>query len=166
NQLRSRSNINNQLRETKKTYPLIDDKDLMKYNDDAPSTKASKRKKDLSIIDSLALYNVDNDILTKSANDLFDHLIYKNKEIEETEGYFTKKVMSEKDAKLYSNLWQDVQSFAAYLFYVKDLLITSVESGINNLKEKIKEMYVNEELDAKQQEEAKKLLERKKNIFV
>ncbi|CAG8546429.1 3767_t:CDS:2 [Cetraspora pellucida] len=67
-QLRSRNNVNNQPRETKKTYSLIDDENLIQYNDDTLFTRALKRKRGLSIIDSLAPYNMANNILTKPAS--------------------------------------------------------------------------------------------------
>ncbi|CAG8630142.1 10896_t:CDS:2, partial [Cetraspora pellucida] len=198
-QLRSRSNANNQPREIKETYPLIDDKDLMQYNNDTLLTRAPRRKRVSLIIDSLAPYNVADDILTKTASatvgqmlqyptqcrnlakaprrpqiveetnyvddgrvievlisnngskklhqpgekaetkdlyddegNLFEHLINEDKEVEETEGYFTEE-------------------------------LTKLE--VNDLKEKVKKMCVNEELDTEQQEEAKKLLKKEKNIF-
>ncbi|CAG8747776.1 22157_t:CDS:2, partial [Cetraspora pellucida] len=98
-------------------------------------------------------------------DNLFDCLIYEDEEVEETEGYFTEELMSKEDAELYSNPWQDVQSPAAYLSHVEELSTTHVEPKVDDLKEKVEKMCVNEELDAEQQKEAKKLLKREKDIF-
>ncbi|CAG8643254.1 6488_t:CDS:2 [Cetraspora pellucida] len=43
--------------------------------------------------------------------------------------------------------------------------MTSVELEINDLKEKVKKIYVNKKLDTEQQEKTKKLLEREKDFF-
>ncbi|CAG8702027.1 10541_t:CDS:1, partial [Dentiscutata heterogama] len=75
-------------------------------------------------------------------------------------------VQSEKeDSELYLNPWQDVQSPAAYLSYVEELPTASLEDEEESIEEKIEKMEVSEELNDKQQKEAKDLIKKEKEIF-
>ncbi|CAG8715598.1 16150_t:CDS:2, partial [Cetraspora pellucida] len=186
--LRSRNYINNQPMKTKKTYSLIDDKDLMQYNNNTLLTRAPKRKRGLSIIDLLALYNMANYILTKPASATVRQMLqypiqhrnlakalqrpsiklHQPGEKVEIKNFYDDEddlfdQLIYKDEKVEET--QDVQSFATYLSHAEELQMTPVELKVDDLKEKVEKMCVNKELDAKQQKKAKKLLEREK-IFL
>ncbi|CAG8552801.1 313_t:CDS:2 [Racocetra fulgida] len=177
-----RNNVNIQPRETRETYPLINDDDLMQYNDAAAPIRAPRRKRGLSVIDLLAPYNITDDILTKPSSATVGQILqYPNQHrnlakalrrpllTEEThyekvdlEGF----VGDENDMFDQLVYEEEVEGTEAYLSHVEELLTTPVESETKDLEEKISKMDVSKELNDEQQKEAKEMLKKEKDVFV
>ncbi|CAG8673637.1 11351_t:CDS:2 [Cetraspora pellucida] len=74
--LRSRKNVGIRPQELEETYHLIDDDDLMQDSSNILTpVRAPRRKRDLSVVDFLAPYNIVDDILSTRANATYDQLL-------------------------------------------------------------------------------------------
>ncbi|CAG8737905.1 18175_t:CDS:1, partial [Cetraspora pellucida] len=85
-------------------------------------------------------------------------------EVEKVKGYFTERVYN-KEEEMFANSWQNVQSLAAYLSQIKELLTTIKEDKKESIEEKIEKIEVSEELNEEEQKEAKKLLKKEREVF-